>query len=73
MPIQRLAKVDFGNGAEGLVKMADELEADMIVVGSHGRRGLTKFFIGSVTDRVLRWTRRPVLVVKEAQPEDDED
>lgn len=59
-------KVEFGHGAEGLTRLADELDADMIVVGTHGRRGITKFFLGSVADRVLRWTSRPVLVVKEA-------
>lgn len=43
---------------------ADRLDADRIVLGTRGNRGLKLFFIGSVTERVLRETKRPVLVVR---------
>jgi len=39
--------------------------ADLIVIGSHGRRGLEKLVLGSVTQRVLGVARVPVLVVRE--------
>ena len=39
--------------------------ADLIVIGSHGRRGLEKLVLGSVTQKVLGVSRVPVLVVRE--------
>jgi nucleotide-binding universal stress UspA family protein len=54
---------------EGL-KVADEvtvqtdlLNADLLVIGSHGRSGFERFLLGSTADRVLRKVRAPVLVV----------
>lgn len=52
--------------AEGIIALAREHETSRIVVGSHGRRGLAHFFLGSVAERVARTARVPVLVVKEA-------
>ena len=43
------------------IALADK--ADLIVMGSHGRSGLDKLVMGSVTQRVLQHTRLPVLVV----------
>ena len=40
-------------------------KADLIVMGSHGRSGLDKLVMGSVTQRVLQHTRLPVLVVRD--------
>jgi nucleotide-binding universal stress UspA family protein len=44
---------------------ADAMKADLIVMGSHGRNGLDKLVMGSVTQRVLQHTRLPVLVVRD--------
>ena len=52
--------------AEGILALAREQETGRIVMGSHGRRGLTHFFLGSVAERVARTASVPVLVVKEA-------
>jgi nucleotide-binding universal stress UspA family protein len=41
------------------------LPADLIVMGSHGRSGLEKLVLGSVTQAVLAHTRRSVLVVRD--------
>lgn len=54
--------------AEGILAMAREQDTSRIVVGTHGRRGLAHFFLGSVAERVARSARVPVLVVKEATP-----
>jgi len=40
-------------------------KADLIVMGSHGRSGLDKLVMGSVTQRVLQHTHLPVLVVRD--------
>ncbi len=50
---------------EGIVRVADSVGADLIVMGSHGRRGLEKLVLGSVAQRVLSAARIPVLVVRQ--------
>ena len=48
----------------GVVEAAASLQADLIVMGSHGRSGLEKLVLGSVTQAVLSHTQLPVLVVR---------
>jgi nucleotide-binding universal stress UspA family protein len=48
----------------GIVQQAIEAEVDLIVMGSHGRTGLQRLLMGSVTERVIGHTPCPVLVVK---------
>lgn len=48
----------------GIVETADAVQADLLVMGSHGRRGLEKLMLGSVTQRVLQHANQPVLVVR---------
>ena len=45
---------------------ARDCDADLIVMGSHGRAGIEKLLLGSVTQRVLQDAPMPVLVVKGA-------
>ena len=49
---------------EGIVDTAIAIGADLIVMGSHGRTGIEKLLLGSVTQRVLQDAKVPVLVVK---------
>lgn len=53
-----------GRPDEAIVKAAESAGADLIVVGSHGRTGLTKILLGSVAQRVIGHAACPVLVVK---------
>lgn len=48
----------------GIVEAGSSLEADLIVMGSHGRSGLEKLVLGSVAQAVLSHTKLPVLVVR---------
>ena len=48
----------------GIVQMAKDEGADLIVMGSHGRTGLARLMIGSVTAKVLAESTLPVLVVR---------
>ena len=48
----------------GILDTADSTGADLIVMGSHGRRGLEKLVLGSVTAQVLSHAQLPVLVVR---------
>ena len=49
----------------GVVQAAESAQADLIVMGSHGRSGLEKLVLGSVAQAVLAHTRLPVLVVRD--------
>ena len=52
--------------ADTIVRVADELDAEVIVIGSRGRRRLTSLVLGSVSHHVVHQARRPVLVVPSA-------
>ena len=49
----------------GVVQAAESMKADLIVMGSHGRSGLEKLVLGSVTQAVLSHTHLPLLVVRD--------
>jgi nucleotide-binding universal stress UspA family protein len=49
----------------GILETAQEVGADLIVMGSHGRRGLDKMVLGSVAQRVLSHAHLPVFVVRD--------
>lgn len=53
-----------GPPAETILEEADRLNAEMIIVGTHGRTGLSALVLGSVAERVAKASKRPVLVVK---------
>jgi len=57
-------KVGVGRAAEEINKVADEINADLVAMSTHGRSGLSRWAFGSVTDRVLRGGNRPVLMVR---------
>ena len=56
----------LGPPAELIAAEAQRLGADMIVMGTHGRRGLSHVFLGSVAEKTLRNARVPVLVLHAA-------
>ncbi len=57
--------IENGDAAEAIAQEAERFDADVICVGSHGRSGLAKTFLGSVAQAVMTNTKRPVLVVRE--------
>lgn len=50
--------------AEAIAQLASDVEADLVVVGTHGRRGVARFLLGSVAEGVVRLAPCPVLVVR---------
>jgi nucleotide-binding universal stress UspA family protein len=48
---------------EEINRLADELDADLIVIGTHGRKGLARALLGSVAENVVRTATRPVLTI----------
>jgi nucleotide-binding universal stress UspA family protein len=75
--VERIA--DAGLDAEGEVRdgdpyseildYAEETAADMIVMGTHGRRGLDRYLLGSVTEKIVRTADVPVLTVRVSDEE----
>lgn len=57
------AKVMVGDPAECIVEQAREQGIDLIVMGTHGRRGLDHALFGSVAEKVVRHSATPVLTV----------
>lgn len=58
-------KLTHGVPFDAIVQAAEEEGADMIVMGTHGRRGLEGLLLGSVANRVVRLAGCPVLTVRE--------
>ncbi len=58
-------KVGIGNASEEIIKAAEETNADLIAMSTHGRSGLSRWAFGSVTDKVLRRGGTvPIVMVK---------
>jgi len=55
--------VEFGRSFKNIVEMADHENADMIVMATHGRTGLDHVILGSVAEKVVARSSRPVLVI----------
>ena len=62
--LQAEGQVTEGRPDDAIIKAAEAAGADLIVVGSHGRTGLTKVLLGSVAERVIGHSPCPVLVVR---------
>ena len=58
-----------GNAAAAILRVAEEVGCGLIVMGTHGRTGLGRLLMGSVTEAVLRGAGCPVLAVKTLHPE----
>ena len=56
--------VRVGPPAETIARLAAEVDADIVVVGTHGRRGVRRLLIGSVAEATVRTAGCPVLVVR---------
>jgi nucleotide-binding universal stress UspA family protein len=54
----------MGEPAHSIANYAQEKQADLIVIPSHGRTGITRLLIGSVAERVVRLAHCPVLVLR---------
>ena len=55
----------LGDPAVEIVRAADDENVEMIVMGTHGRTGLTRLLMGSVAEQVVRKAKCPVLTIKQ--------
>lgn len=60
--------VQFHQAFDGIMEISDEHSCDLIVMGSHGATGYKEMFIGSNTEKVVRNSHIPVLVIKNDHP-----
>ena len=52
-----------GSRGESIIETAEEMKVDVIVMGSHGRRGLDKILLGSVAEHILHRTTIPLFII----------
>jgi nucleotide-binding universal stress UspA family protein len=57
------AKVVFGDPSEEILRYADSENMDLIIMGTHGRKGLERVFFGSVAEKVIKMSPIPVLSI----------
>jgi nucleotide-binding universal stress UspA family protein len=69
--VQLEYRLDEGPPAEVICRIATELRVDLIVMPTHGRTGLRRLLMGSVTEEVLRQSPCPVLTVSAPAPTGD--
>jgi nucleotide-binding universal stress UspA family protein len=62
--VQLEYRLGTGDPATEILRLAGETKCDLIVMGTHGRTGLTRLVLGSVAEEVLRQAPCPVLAVK---------
>ena len=61
--VKAQALILTGDPDEAITEAAEEEAADLVIVGTHGRKGVSKFFLGSVASRVISTAPCPVLTV----------
>ncbi len=61
--------VEFGNPSDVILEKAGELDVNFVIMGSHGKKGLSRFIMGSVAETVVRKANCPVLIVKSEEKE----
>jgi nucleotide-binding universal stress UspA family protein len=66
IPIEHI--VVEGYPAEEIARLAGDYHADVIVIGTHGRTGLSRLIMGSVAEQVLRRAPCPVVTIKHPTP-----
>ncbi|EKB17863.1 MULTISPECIES: universal stress protein [Aeromonas] len=65
LPIPATFDIRFGRAADEIIIQAKEDEVELIVMGSHGRSGISHLLVGSVAESVVRHAPCPVLVVRQ--------
>ncbi|HSN10127.1 MAG TPA: universal stress protein [Hanamia sp.] len=61
--------VKDGDSGDAIIEAANEIKADVIVLGSHSRRGLDKILMGSVAEKVLRHSKVPLFIIPVSEKE----
>lgn len=65
--VEVVTAIEEGRPAQAIVDYADDEDADVVVMGTHGRSGVDRYVLGSVTEQVVRTSEVPVLTVNLAR------
>ncbi|MFP4193591.1 MAG: universal stress protein [Desulfosalsimonas sp.] len=63
-PVETTPLVTIGHSTEEITRLASEYDIDLVVAATHGRSGLKRLFLGSVTARLMRILSCPILVLR---------
>jgi len=64
LTVKVIPDIRKGQPHEEILKEASERKIDLIVIASHGKTGLKKYFIGSVAEKVMKEAKCPVLLIR---------
>ncbi len=64
-------QVVYGDPAAEILKKADDMDADVVIMGTHGKGVISHAFLGSVSEKVLHRIRRPVYIIPLPEGETD--
>jgi nucleotide-binding universal stress UspA family protein len=64
--VDHVSFLEIGSPAQCILSRAEAFKADLLVLGAHGRRGITEKILGTIADRVLRHAETPVLLIPQA-------
>jgi nucleotide-binding universal stress UspA family protein len=67
LTVERAEHTTFHEPASAICEYAEKIEADLILIGSHGYQGIAKFLVGSVSERVFKQAKRPVIIIRNDQ------
>jgi nucleotide-binding universal stress UspA family protein len=62
--VQIKAVVQEGHASEKIIEIADKFKNDLIIMGTHGWRGMNKAIMGSTAERIIANASRPILIVR---------
>ena len=68
-PVRTRAQLRTGTAYAEIANAAKDFEVDLIVISTHGRKGLSRIVLGSTTEKVVRIAPCPVLIVREVERE----
>jgi nucleotide-binding universal stress UspA family protein len=71
--VEAVGAVRTGLPHRAILDYAEEIGADLVVMGTHGRTGLERYLLGSVTEKVVRTADAPVLTIRAPENADAED
>ena len=64
--------IRMGETVTEIINFSEEIDADLIVMGSHGRTGLSAVLLGSVSQKVLSYSKHPVMITRPSQEEPED-
>jgi nucleotide-binding universal stress UspA family protein len=65
MGYETQAYLTEGDAAQGILEVADSVQADLIAMTTHGRSGIARWAIGSVTERIMHYAKQPIFLTRQ--------